>query len=345
MSHRPFSGYFTTRNISLMAGAALVIALALLSIAYGSTVIPLADILNALAHSAGLSDLTTTQPIERIIVDLRLPRVVLAICVGAGLGIIGAMLQTVTRNDLADPFLFGLSSGAAAGAVSVISVFGDRFGIWTLPVAAFCGGMLAAIIVLLLVRRVQGQGPERMILAGLAVSFLFTALTNYMVFSGDQRAAHSVLFWTLGGLGLARWENLPLALLGLGTILVYALYNHRNLDAFLAGENTAESLGVRVNRTRNMVFIVCAFSTAIFVSLAGVIGFVGLMIPHIARRFAGQLHAGLIVTCALLGAMLILLSDLAARLLLAPQELPIGIVTSSIGAFFVVMLLLRKRSE
>lgn len=204
--------------------------------------------------------------------------------------------------------------------------------------------MLAAIIVLLLVRRVQGQGPERLILAGLAVSFLFAALTNYMVFAGDQRAAHSVLFWTLGGLGLARWDNLPLALLGLFAILIYALINHRNLDAFLAGENTAESLGVRVTRTRNTVFIVCAFSTAIFVSVAGVIGFVGLMIPHIARRFAGQLHAGLIITCALLGAMLILLSDLAARLLLAPQELPIGIVTSSIGAFFVVTPLLRKRS-
>ncbi len=322
----------------------LVIALAVLSIAYGSTVIPLADVFNALAHAAGIGDLTTTLPIERIIVDLRLPRVILAICVGAGLGIVGAMLQTVTRNDLADPFLFGLSSGAAAGAVSVISIFGDRFGIWTLPMAAFSGGMLAAVIVLLLVRRVQGQGPERMILAGLAVSFLFAALTNYMVFSGDQRAAHSVLFWTLGGLGLARWENLPLAMLGLAAILVYALYNHRNLDAFLAGEHTAESLGVRVNRTRNVVFIVCAFSTAIFVSVAGVIGFIGLMIPHIARRFAGQLHAGLILTCALLGAMLILLSDLAARLLLAPQELPIGIVTSSVGAFFVVTLLLRKRS-
>ncbi len=180
----------------------------------------------------GLSDLATTVPIERTTVDLRLPRAILGLCVGAGLGIIGAMLQTVTRNDLADPLLFGLSSGAAAGAVSVISLFGDRFGVWTLPIAAFSGGMLAAIIVLLLVRRVQGQGPERMILAGLAVSFIFTALANYMVFSGDQRAAHCVLFWTLGGLGIARWDNLPLALIGLASILVFALYNHRNLDAF-----------------------------------------------------------------------------------------------------------------
>lgn len=329
-------------KLTLAVSTVLVIVLALLSIAYGSTFIALSDVLNALAHFAGIGDLTTTVPIERIIVDLRLPRAILGLCVGAGLGIIGAMLQTVTRNDLADPFLFGLSSGAAAGAVSVISLFGDRFGIWTLPIAAFCGGMLAAIIVLLLVRRVRGQGPERMILAGLAVSFIFTALANYMVFSGDQRAAHSVLFWTLGGLGIARWDNLPLALIGLASILIFALYNHRNLDAFLAGENTAESLGVRVNRTRNIVFIVCAFSTAVFVSVSGVIGFVGLMIPHIARRFSGQLHAGLIVTCALFGSILLLSSDLVARLLLAPQELPIGVVTSSIGAFFVVTLLLRK---
>lgn len=332
------------QGLLLGAGMVLVIALAVASVAYGSAVIPLTDVLGALAHAVGLGDQATSTPIERIIVDLRLPRVLLAVCVGAGLGIVGAMLQTVTRNDLADPFLFGLSSGAAAGAVSVITFFGDSFGIWTLPVAAFSGGMLAAISVLLLVRRVQGQGPERLILAGLAVSFLFAAVTNYMVFSGDQRAAHSVLFWTLGGLGLARWDNLPLAMLGLGAILIYALANHRNLDAFLAGESTAESLGVSVTRTRNMVFVVCAFATAIFVSAAGVIGFVGLMIPHIARRFAGQLHAGLIITCALLGAILILLSDLTARLLLAPQELPIGIVTSSVGAFFVVTTLLRRRS-
>lgn len=333
------------RHVALLVGVMLVVALATASIACGSTFITLSDVLAALAHAAGFGDRTTAIPIERIVVDLRLPRALLGLCVGAGLGIIGAMLQTVTRNDLADPFLFGLSSGAAAGAVSVISIFGDRFGIWTLPIAAFCGGMLAALIVLLLVRRVAGQGPERLILAGLAVSFLFAALTNYIVFAGDQRAAHSVLFWTLGGLGLARWDNLPLAILGLATILIFAYQNHRRLDAFLGGETTAESLGVRVARTRNKVFVACAFSTAIFVSVAGVIGFVGLMIPHMARRIGGQMHAGLIATCAILGAVLILVSDLAARLLLAPQELPIGIVTSSVGAFFVVTLLLRRQPD
>lgn len=317
--------------------------LALLSIAYGSTIIPLRDVIASLAHAVGLEANVPSGPVAKIIVDLRLPRTLLAICVGIGLAIVGALLQTVTRNDLADPFLFGLSSGAAAGAVSVITVFGDRFGIWTLPVAAFVGGMLAALIVLLMVSRVRGQGPERLILAGLAVSFLFTAVTNYLVFSGDQRAAHSVLFWTMGGLGLARWDNIGLAALGAAGIVAFALANHRKLDAFLAGENTAESLGVQVSRFRMLTFLVSAFTTAILVAVAGVIGFVGLMIPHLARRVAGQLHLRLVITCAVFGAVLLLASDLVARTLLPPQELPIGIVTSSIGALFVVAMLVRNR--
>lgn len=325
------------------AGIAAVAILALLSIAYGSTTIPLRDVIASLAHAAGLEVDVPSGPVGKIVVDLRLPRTLLAICVGTGLGIVGALLQTVTRNDLADPFLFGLSSGAAAGAVSVITVFGDRFGIWTLPIAAFVGGMLAAFIVLLLVSRIRGQGPERLILAGLAVSFLFTALTNYLVFSGDQRAAHSVLFWTMGGLGLARWDNIGLAALGAAGIVIFALRNHRKLDAFLAGENTAESLGVQVARFRMLTFVVAAFTTAILVAVAGVIGFVGLMIPHIARRVAGQLHLRLVIACAVFGAVLLLASDLFARTLLPPQELPIGIVTSSIGALFVVSLLIRNR--
>ncbi|RWA69491.1 iron ABC transporter permease [Mesorhizobium sp.] len=324
-------------------GAALLAALTLLSIVYGSTLIPLREVVGALAHAAGLGGEAVPGPVGSIVVDLRLPRALLAIAVGAGLGVVGALLQTVTRNDLADPFLFGLSSGAAAGAVSVITVFGDSFGIWTLPLAAFTGGILAAAIVLLLVSRVRGQGPERLILAGLAVSFMFTALTNYLVFAGDQRAAHSVLFWTMGGLGLARWDNIGLAALGAVIILAYGLWNRRRFDAFLAGESAAESLGVPVAGMRRTTFLIAALATAILVAVAGVIGFVGLMIPHLGRPLAGPLHRPLIAICALFGAILLLASDLLARTLLPPQELPIGIITSSLGAFFVVTLLMRKR--
>ncbi|WP_353652402.1 iron chelate uptake ABC transporter family permease subunit [Sinorhizobium sp. RAC02] len=155
------------------AAAALlaIAALAAASVVYGSTVIPFADVVTSLARALGFAS-GDAGPIDRIVVGLRLPRAILAIAVGAGLGVIGLLLQTVTRNDLADPFLFGLSAGAAAGAVAVITRIGDRIGVFTLPLAAFVGGMCATAVVLILIRRTQGYGPERLILAGLAVSFL-----------------------------------------------------------------------------------------------------------------------------------------------------------------------------
>lgn len=329
-------------GLGITAAILAVVILACLSVAYGSTVIPLADVFAALGRSIGVFREGQAGPIDRIVVDLRLPRAILAIAVGAGLGVVGLLLQTVTRNDLADPFLFGLSAGAAAGAVAVITRIGDAFGVLTLPIAAFTGGMCATSVVLLLIRRTRGHGPERLILAGLAVSFLFTALTNYLVFSGDQRAAHSVLFWTMGGLGLAGWQNIGIGISGAAMALAYTLFRHRHLDALLGGEQTAESLGVPVARFRTQTFVIASFATALLVSVSGVIGFIGLMVPHIARPTAGPLHAGLAVLCALLGAGLLLGSDLLARTILPPQELPIGVITSSIGALFVVAALLRR---
>lgn len=326
----------------LLAGLGLLAALVVVAIAVGSTPIPVSVVLDALLGSlTGAHGEAGPSPIDRIIVDLRLPRALLAITVGAGLGVVGCLLQTVTRNDLADPFLFGLSSGAAAGAVLVITVTGDVLGLWTLPLAAFVGGMLASAIVLVLVSRLRDQGPARLVLAGLAVSFLFMAMTNYLVFAGDQRAAHSVLFWTLGGLGLARWDLLPIALVGAVVIFVFALVSYRRFDALLAGDETARTLGVNVDAMRRLTFLVCAFATAAFVSITGVIGFVGLMVPHLARGIAGPMHRGLIAMSAIIGAGLLLASDIAARTLLMPQELPIGIVTTAVGAVFVLGLLKR----
>ncbi len=329
-------------SVAAFGGAVALAFLAVLSVIWGATPISPGDVYSAFARSIGLDPAAAT-PIDRIIIDLRAPRVLLAVLVGGGLGVVGALLQTVTRNDLADPFLFGLSSGAAAGAVFVITVTGDQLGVWTLPVAAFCGGMLAAMIVLALVHRMGFQGPEKLVLTGLAVSFLFTALTNYLIFAGDQRAAHSVLFWSLGGLGLARWDNLPLVAFGFFVLMAFAGLRHRHLDALLGGESTAASLGVAVVPFRLQVFLVAAFATAIFVSVTGVIGFVGLMVPHIARAITGPLHLGTLTLSAFFGALLLLASDLVARILLAPQELPIGIVTASIGACFVFIMLLRQR--
>jgi iron complex transport system permease protein len=149
--------------------------------------------------------------------------------VGEGDCVVGVLLQTVTRNDLADPFLFGLSSGASAGAVAVITLTGELLGIWTLPLAALAGGLVSAATVLAIVKKSESSGPEKLILAGLATSFLFGAITHYQLFAGDQRAAHSVLFWTLGGLGLARWDNLGLALFGLLALLAFATGAYESL--------------------------------------------------------------------------------------------------------------------
>ena len=320
----------TAARLSLLwtAGIFLLLVLAVAGIAFGSTPIATGDVLDALLSALGLGD-PASGPIARIIIDLRLPRIVLAIAVGSGLAVVGALLQTTTRNDLADPFLFGLSSGAAAGAVSVITVFGDRLGVWTLPIAAFAGALLSAFTVLALMMRQEGRGPERLVIAGLAVSFLFGALTTWMVFAGDQRAAYSVLFWTAGGLGLASWDNLPLALFGSALAIVTGIaLRHR--------------LGVDVGRLRLLVFSLSALATAALVALSGVIGFVGLMVPHIARALVGVRHGLLVVTSALLGAMLLVASDLVSRILLAPQELPVGIITSAAGALFVLAIVLRR---
>ncbi|WP_170754172.1 FecCD family ABC transporter permease [Ruegeria lacuscaerulensis] len=327
-------------GLTLLIGVVILAALLLVSTIYGTTSIPLSDTVSAIMLGAGLVE-GDMSPLHRIVFDLRLPRALFAAVIGAGLGVVGVVLQTTTRNDLADPFLFGLSSGAAAGAVFVITVTGDILGFWTLPIAAFCGGLVASGIVLALVHGLRTSAPEKLILAGLAVSFLFSALTNYLIFAGDNRAAHSVIFWMLGGLGLARWETFPLVCAGLVLILAYSLYRSRWLDALLTGDMTASTLGVPVQSLRFKMFFVAALATAVFVSVAGVIGFVGLMVPHIARGIAGPLHTHLIPAAAVVGAVLLTGSDILSRLLLAPQELPVGIVTTSLGSVFVFILLLR----
>ena len=317
-------------------GFVCILVLILVAVAVGSTQLDVSTVIEVVL--SGRSD----DPVSRIVLDLRLPRALLAVMVGAGLGLVGAILQTLTRNDLADPFLFGLSSGAAAGAVVVITVTGNILGFWTLPVAAFAGGLVSSMIVLGLFGKLAQQSPSQMVLAGLAVSFLFLALTYYLVFAGDQRAAHSILFWTLGGLGLASWKILPFALVGLIAIAALAIITHRSLDALLAGDDAANTLGVNVRRYRQFAFLVCAFATASFVALTGVIGFVGLMVPHLARGLVGPLHGALLLCSAVIGAVLLLASDIGARILLAPQELPIGVLTTAVGAMFVLFLVRRK---
>lgn len=280
--------------------------------------------------------------VSRILLDFRLPRAVLAIIAGIGLAIVGALLQTATRNDLADPFLFGLSSGASAGAVLVITRLGDVLGVWSLPIAAFSGGVVSAAAVIILFSMQKKRGNDNLVLCGLAISFLFGAMTSFLIYSGDQRAVSSILFWTMGGLGLANWDNFPFALLGVAVVVLLSVKRYRALDTLLVGDQTIHSLGMNVHRLRCEIFICCAFCTAAIVAITGVVGFIGLMVPHLIRPFSGMTHKRLLPLVALWGAVIMSLGDLLSRTLLAPQELPVGIITAAVGGVFVLYLIWEK---
>ncbi|EPF1073934.1 FecCD family ABC transporter permease [Salmonella enterica] len=306
---------------------------------YGATEITFSDILNSLVPGNS----RVSPVIRSVILELRLPRVLAGILTGAGLALSGALLQTATRNDLADPFLFGLSSGASAGAVWVITRVGDKLGDWTLPVAAFSGGIISAVTVTALFIYHSHRGTSTLVITGLAVSFLFSALTSYLIFTGDQRAAASILFWSLGGLGLARWDNLPLLIAGIVLIAAFIAVRWKDFDALLTGEQTAYTLGINVTRLRCEIFVCCALTTSSLVALTGVIGFVGLMVPHVARVAGGALHLRMLPLVALLGAITLTGGDILSRTLTPPQELPLGIITGGMGGAFILLMLLRKK--
>ncbi|AXC68411.1 iron ABC transporter permease [Salmonella enterica subsp. diarizonae serovar 59:z10:-] len=321
-----------------------IVALTLLSgmvfmgLTYGATEITYREVLSSL----GVESSHVSPVIRSVILELRIPRVISGILTGMGLALSGALLQTATRNDLADPFLFGLSSGASAGAVWVITRAGDKLGDWTLPVAAFTGGVISAVTVTSLFIYQSYRGTSTLVITGLAVSFLFSSLTSYLIFTGDQRAASSIIFWSLGGLGLAKWGNLILPVSGVMLMSVFIAVRWRDFDALLAGEQTAHSLGINVTRLRCEIFICCALTTSSLVALTGVIGFTGLMVPHVARVFSGVLHLRMLPLAALLGAITLTGADILSRTLMPPQELPLGIITGGMGGFFILLMLLRK---
>ncbi len=327
----------------------LVLALALglscaASLGFGAAPVPLPRVLEILGQR--LFDLQPAQAVssaqDSIVWLIRAPRVVLGALVGAGLALVGTALQAVTRNPLADPHLLGVSSGAALGAVIVVLYLGEFIGLLSLPLAAFVGALVSMLLVLAIASRGGRLESDRLLLAGVAVSFVMMAASNLLLFLGDHHAASSVIFWMLGGLGLARWELLWLPALCLALALLLLLGLARALNALMAGEHSAVSLGLEPRRVRLLVFVCASLLTGVLVSLSGAIGFVGLILPHVARILVGAEHRRLLPVSALLGALFLVWVDVAARTLLAPQDLPIGIATAAIGGVFFVLLLRRR---
>lgn len=329
----------------LLTGLAVLLALSCAwSLAFGAAQVPLEQVWVILGqHLFGIApEVPVNSGQDSIVWQLRAPRVLLGALVGAGLALVGTVLQAVTRNPLADPHLLGVSSGAAFGAVIVVLYLGEFAGLLSLPLAAFVGALASMLLVLAIASRGGRLESDRLLLAGVAVSFVMMAASNLLLYLGNPHAASSVLFWMLGGLGLARWELLWLPALCLALAMIVLLGLGRALNALMAGEQSAVSLGLEPRRVRLLVFVVASLLTGVLVSLSGAIGFVGLMLPHVARFLVGAEHRRVLPVAALLGALFLVWVDVAARTWLAPQDLPIGIVTAAIGGVFFVALLRRR---
>ncbi|MEL7214002.1 MAG: iron ABC transporter permease [Pseudomonadota bacterium] len=279
---------------------------------------------------------------EAIVWDIRFPRALLACLVGAGLAMVGASLQAVTRNPLADPHLLGISAGGAFGAILALLHTGLFLGLLTVPLFAFMGALAATLLVLAVSQFASATTADRLVLAGVAVSFIVMALANVLIFLGDPRATHTVVFWMLGGLGLAQWSQLAYPLVILIGCGLYLWLNARNLNAMTIGDETAATLGIPVARFRLSVFVIGALITGVMVAFSGIIGFVGLMVPHIVRMIVGGDYARVLPASALVGAIFLLWADIIARTIMAPDDMPIGIVTGLIGGVFFVWLLRRR---
>ncbi|MBT2508140.1 iron ABC transporter permease [Streptomyces sp. ISL-98] len=320
---------------------ALLAVAAVAGLVLGSVRIPVGQVLEIITGGAGPG------PYRTIVLDVRLPRVLLGAVVGAGLAVIGTVLQALVRNRLADPFLLGVSSGASVGAVSVI-VLGIGAGVATtvtIPLAAFAGALASLVLVYGLARGGGAMTTGRLILAGVAVSYILSALTSLIMVT-SARADHlqEVLYWTLGGLGSARWGllALPATVLAVGTAALVTLA--RPLDLLLVGEEGATVLGLDTARFRAAVFVLASLLTAVLVAYSGAIGFVGLMVPHAARMMVGAGHRRLLPVAALGGAVFLVVADLAARTVAAPQDIPVGVLTALTGGPFFLWML-RRRPE
>ena len=281
---------------------------------------------------------------DGIVWDLRLPRTLLAALCGAGLGLCGAIMQSLLRNPLADPFVLGISSGASTGAVLIV-ILGVGSGVIGLSSGAFIGAVISFALVLLLAHAAGGT-PDRVILAGVAATQLFSALTSFIVItSADPEQTRGVMFWLLGSLGGADWLDVALCAAVVAVGLVVCLTHSRALDAFAFGEDAASSLGVNVWRVRVTLLLATALMTAVIVSVAGAIGFVGLVLPHAARALVGSNHRRLLPASALIGSIFLVWVDAVARTAIAPQELPAGVVTALVGVPAFAVILWRRKAR
>ena len=336
----------TTRWVLILAALlALTIIVAVVSMAIGPANIGpeqvVLIILSKIPFVGSFIAQTWSTGSESIVLVIRMPRVLLGLLVGASLGLAGVTTQGVFRNPMADPYILGISSGAALGASAVILFGADKVPLGIMS-GAFVGALLGAFIVFNIARTHNRIPVETLLLAGIAVSAFFAACTYFLMFISGHKL-NQIVFWVMGALWNASWDDviiiLPFLVIGTGVIYAYS----RDLNIMLLGEEDASHLGTDVSRVKTILLVASALLAAAAVSVSGIIGFVGLIIPHIMRLILGPDHRLLIPASLLAGAMFLTLADTFARVLTQPTELPVGIVTAVIGAPFFVYLLIRKK--
>lgn len=325
-----------------MAGIGVLVTSIAVAITIGPADLSVRDVVAVVTDHLGGRPSGRSRIRDAIVWDLRLPRTLLAAVCGAGLAMCGAVMQALLRNPLADPYVLGISSGASTGAVLVL-VLGLGAGTIGLGVGAFAGAVLAFLLVLVLAR-VAGGTTDRLILAGVAGTQLFSAITSFVVISSaDARQTRGVLFWLLGSLSGAGWGDVAVGAAVLAAGLLVCAGLALSLDAFAFGSDAAATLGVPVNVVRAILLTVTALLTAVLVSAAGAIGFVGLVLPHAARALVGPSHRRLVPATALVGAVFLVWVDTLGRTVLEPQEIPVGVVTALVGVPAFAIVLFRSR--
>lgn len=307
---------------------------------FGSTFIPLDQIIQALM-SMGDPNATATMT-NTIITDIRLPRLIYSVLTGIGLSLVGLLMQTVTRNALADPYVLGVSSGASTGAVFAIIMGGlPLLAAYNTPIFAALGAALSIILVLLCVGK--SNSPVKLILIGMGMTGIFSALTMMIIYGAKHEAqVRSAMFWLLGSFAGIQWGDLPLTAIIVALFMLYIYLFNQDLDVLLLGNHEAAQMGLSVKQLQLSIVIISSIVIATLVSKVGVVGFIGLIIPHLARIIGGPKHKHTLLFSTLIGSIVMIWSDVLSRALYSPEEIPIGVLTSLLGAPLFIWIIMNR---
>ena len=307
---------------------------------FGAKFIFLDQIISALMSMIDAN--TTASMTDTIITDIRLPRLIYSVLTGIGLSLVGLLMQTVTRNALADPYVLGVSSGASTGAVFAIIMGGLPFlGQYNTPIFAALGAALSIILVLLCVGK--SNSPVKLILIGMGMTGVFSAITMMIIYGAKHEAqVRSAMFWLLGSFAGIQWSDLPLTAIIITLFMLYIYMFNQDLDVLLLGNHEAAQMGLSVKQLQLSIVIISSIVIATLVSKVGVVGFIGLIIPHLARIIGGPKHKHTLLFSALIGSIVMIWSDVLSRALYSPEEIPIGVLTSLLGAPLFIWIIMNR---